>query len=67
MDITELKVGKIALIQQTEDGRIVQIGLTHSQSDTLQDFLAMISSEKPLVKMPEAYELVLKSSVNNLQ
>ena len=33
-----VKPGTIALIQQTEDGRIRQIGLTKIQSDMLQFF-----------------------------
>ena len=38
-------VGTIALIQQTEDGRILQIGLTVAQSNMLQFFLAKLSQE----------------------
>jgi hypothetical protein len=56
-------VGTIALIQQTETGRILQIGLTPSQSEMLQSFLAVISKESKLIQMPEEYDLVLKSSL----
>jgi len=56
-------VGTIALIQQTETGRILQIGLTTNQSEMLQSFLAVISKESKLVQMPEEYDLVLKSSL----
>jgi hypothetical protein len=56
-----LDVGKVALIQQTEDGRIVQIGLTKSQSELLQVFLASISKESPLIQMPKEYDLKLKT------
>jgi len=55
--------GVIALIQQTKDGRIAQIGITQAQSNMLQFFLAKLSEDSKLVKMPEEYDLVLKSSV----
>lgn len=58
-----VEVGTIALIQQTEEGRIVQIGLTPSQSNMLQFFLAELSKESKLIQMPEEYDLVLKSSL----
>lgn len=61
--ITNAEPGTIALIQQTEDGRIVQIGLTVEQSDQLQIFLAAISKGSPLIKMGEDWDLVLKSSI----
>lgn len=60
---SELEVGKIALIQQDTQGNIIQIGLTKDQSEMLQLFLASISKESKLVKMPESYNLVLKSSI----
>ena len=56
-------VGTIALIQQTEEGRILQIGLTPAQSNMLQFFLAKLSEESKLIQMPEEYDLVLKSSL----
>ena len=56
-------VGTIALIQQTEEGRILQIGLTVAQSNMLQLFLAKLSEESKLIQMPEEYDLVLKSSL----
>ena len=58
-----VEVGTVALIQQTEDGRILQIGLTTNQSEMLQSFLAVISKESKLIQMPEEYDLVLKSSL----
>jgi len=54
---------EIALIQQTEEGRILQIGLTVAQSNMLQFFLAKLSEESKLIQMPEEYDLVLKSSL----
>jgi len=58
-----LEPGKIALIQQTDDGRILQIGLTESQSGMLQGFLSILSQTQPLVQMGEDWDLVLKSSI----
>jgi hypothetical protein len=55
--------GTVALIQQTEEGRILQIGLSVDQSRLLQLFLATLSQESKLVQMPEKYDLVLKSSL----
>ena len=55
--------GTIALIQQTAEGRILQIGLTPSQSNMLQFFLAKLSEKSKLIQMPEEYDLVLKSSL----
>tara|TARA_R110000868_G_scaffold74337_13_gene215023 strand:+ start:14419 stop:14619 length:201 start_codon:yes stop_codon:yes gene_type:complete len=55
--------GTVALIQQTEEGRILQIGLSLEQSRLLQLFLATLSQESKLVQMPEEYDLVLKSSL----
>lgn len=57
-------VGTIALIQQTESGRILQIGITQEQSNMLQFFLAKMSETSKLIQMPEEYDLVLKSSLN---
>ena len=58
-----LEVGHIALIQQTKEGRILQIGLTQMQSDLLQNFLGVISKDTPLVQMGKDWDLVLKSSI----
>lgn len=56
-----VKQGDIALIRQTEDGRIQQIGITQEQSDILQLFLAGLSAEQSFVIMPKRYDLVLKN------
>lgn len=56
-------VGTIALIQQTEEGRILQIALTPEQSNMLQFFLAKLSETSKLIQMPKEYDLVLKSSL----
>ena len=53
-------IGSIALVQETKDGRIRQIGLTPTQSQMLQIFLASISKDSPLVEMGEEYDVVLK-------
>lgn len=56
-----LETGRLALVQETEDGRIMQIGLTEEQSEQLQFYCALISSISPLVQMGEDYDLVLKN------
>lgn len=54
----------IGLIKRMPDGRIVQIGMTQEQQTMLQLSLAAISQDKPMVRMPEQYDLVLKSEVS---
>jgi len=54
------EIGNLALVQETEDGRIRQIGLTEEQSKQLQFYCAIISKGQPLVQMGEDYDLVLK-------
>lgn len=56
-----LEIGQVSLVQETEDGRIRQIGLTEEQSKMLQILVASISQGSPLVQMGEEYDLVLKS------
>ena len=56
-------IGTIALIQQQENGRIVQIGITQAQINMLQLFLAKLSEERKLIQMPEDYDLILKSQI----
>lgn len=56
-----LNIGDIGLVQETEDGRIRQIGSTEAQSKQLQFYVALISKESPLVQMGEEYDLILKS------
>ena len=58
---SRLELGKIGLLQETEDGKIVQIGLRPEQSEQLQIFLGILSQSYPLVQMGENYELILKS------
>ena len=55
-----VKIGNLALVQETEDGRIRQIGLTEEQSKQLQFYCALISQGSPLVQMGEEYDLFLK-------
>jgi len=59
-----LAIGNIGLVQETEDGRIRQIGLTQEQSEMLQHLLGVMSKESPLVQMGEEYDLVLKREVS---
>lgn len=58
-----LEIGKVGLVQETDDGRIVQIGLTENQSDQLQAFLAIISNGNPLVQLGKECDLILKSDI----
>ena len=57
-----LKDGEIGLIT-TENGRIVQLGLTVDMHRTITAVIAACSKESPLVKMGEEHDLVLKSTV----
>lgn len=59
------KIGNLALVQETEDGRIIQLGMREEQSHLLQIFMASLSKESPLVVMGEEYDLVLKQNVCN--
>ena len=61
--VETVDVGTIALIQQTETGRILQIAMTAEQNKMLQIFLATISQGQPLVQMDEDHDLILKSNV----
>jgi hypothetical protein len=61
--VETVDVGTIALIQQTETGRILQVAMTAEQSKMLQIFLATISQGQPLVQMGEGHDLILKSNV----
>ena len=56
-------IGNLAIVQETEDGRIRQIGLTEEQSKQLQFYCGLISTNQPLVQMGEEYDLVLRSEV----
>lgn len=51
----------IGLIQQMPCGRIRQIGTTKEQQMMLQMVLGSLSQDKPMVALPEQYDLVLKS------
>ena len=61
--LERLKIGNVGLIQETKDGRIIQIGLTEKQSNMLQVFLAALSKDQPLVQMTEEFDLILKRDV----
>jgi hypothetical protein len=61
--IETVEAGTIALIQQTETGRILQIAITAEQSEVLQMFLASISQTNPLIQMGEDHDLVLKRNL----
>lgn len=61
-----LKDGEIGLIT-TENGRIVQLGLTVDIHRTITAVIAACSKETPLVKMGEEHDLVLKSTVKTFK
>lgn len=55
------EIGRLALVQETEDGRIMQIALTEEQSVQLQFYCALLSQGQPLVQMGIEYDLYLKA------
>lgn len=59
--LENLEKGSIGLIQEQQDGSIVQIGLSPEQSRLLQVFLSTISKERKLVRMPDKYNLIMES------
>jgi len=61
-----LKDGEIGLIT-TENGRIIQLGLTVDMHRTITAVIAACSKETPLVKMGEEHDLVLKSTVKTFK
>lgn len=60
MEFKEQKVNGFGLIQKQEDGSIVQIGLTGEQYILFEIFLAKISKDKPLMKLPRQFDLIHK-------
>lgn len=54
--------GQVGLIIQDENGTISQLGLTEDQSKILNVLVAKMSESKPLIKLPEEYNLFLKES-----
>lgn len=67
MEYKQLPVNRISIVVATEDGRISQLGMTEDQSLALQAFVASMSKSKPLVKMNENHDLVLKSDVKKMK
>lgn len=61
----EIEKERVGLIRQLENGRIVQIGLTESQSIMLQLFLSQLSKDKPLLQLGEDWDLILASTQNS--
>jgi len=57
--IKNLNPDEVGLVQQLEDGRIIQIGLSVEQSAQLQEFLKIISQGQPLVQMTN-HEFIFK-------
>jgi hypothetical protein len=61
MSVTTAEIGDMALIQQTEDGRICQIAMNKKQHQLLQMFLVELSRSGELIRMPDEYDLQLKN------
>jgi hypothetical protein len=59
------KKGTVCLIKETDDGRIIQIGLTEHQSYLLQSFLVGLSRIDKLVEMGEEWDLLRKNECCN--
>jgi len=59
--IQNAPVGRVGLIMQTNDGTIVQLGLTEEQSSLLQILVGSLTTEKPLYRLPAKYDLALKN------
>ena len=51
---------KVSLVAQDENGNIFQLGLTEEQSSLLNAFVASMSKEKSLIRLPKEYDLILK-------
>ena len=54
---------QIGLIIGGENGDIHQLSTTVAQQRALQEFVAMMSKEVPLVKLSPKFDLVLKARV----
>lgn len=60
-----LNPDQVGLISQDEKGNIYQIALTKEQSGMLNFFVASLSKEKPLIRLPSEYDLIYKSELKN--
>ena len=57
-----LEVNQVGLISQDDSGTIYQIALTEEQSRMINMIVASMSSpEKPLLRLPKEYDLILKT------
>jgi hypothetical protein len=56
-----LKPNQIGIISQDDNGIIYQIALTEEQSQMLNAVVAMLSKEKPLIRLPKEYNLILEN------
>lgn len=61
-----IKDGEIGLVT-TENGRIVQLGITTDMHRIITQVIAQFSKETPIVKMSEEHDLVLKSTVKTFK
>lgn len=60
--IKEIAKGTIGLLRVEQDGSIVQIALTESQSALLQMFLVHLSKDSPLIVLGKEYNLKLENN-----
>ncbi len=56
-----LQPNQIGLISQDENGVIYQIALTEEQSRMINAVVAMMSEQKPLLRLPKEYDLILQT------
>lgn len=66
-NVVRAEIGSINLCKETEDGRIVQIGLTAEQHQMLQAVLSAMSKEQQFIQLPPEYDLVRKSEVKEMK
>jgi hypothetical protein len=65
IEFKKTELGQVGLITETEDGRIIQLGMTEEQSSVLQVLVASMSREKPFIKIEGENELIPKWKISN--
>lgn len=66
MEVKNAPLENIGIIFKDEKG-LHQFGMTPEQNLALRSFILEMSKKQPLVKMSEAYDLVLKSKVKKMK
>lgn len=62
LNTQELPEGQFGIVIALGEGKAAQISLNEEQSILFKAFLAIMSKENPLIKLPSEYDLVLNSS-----